>query len=265
MSIQKTVQLSLLLAIAGLCISPLYAVPIITNVVETNGDNEATDTIPAKWTGTTFPVSVANEPVPGATVGQNYTVGLFGHLAPAFVDRNHLFSNHSVDPAAVPPTFAIPSYLIGGEYIMSGNDNRDNNSPAYRLDVTVSRPVTAYMLIDNRLGDPNSPNTDPPTFGPTKMQWILDQGWLPSATGRNRAGAAGVPDEVPLDEGGNNNINQWYSVYRKTFPAGTFSLFQPDNAGQNMYGVVIRDIPEPSSALLGLLALMSALAAFRRR
>jgi hypothetical protein len=121
------------------------------------------------------------------------------------------------------------------------------------------------MLIDNRLGDPNSPNTDPPAFGPTKMQWILDQGWLPSATGRNRTGAAGVPDEVPLDEGGNNNINQWYSVYRRDFPAGTFSLFQPDNAGQNMYGVVITAIPEPGTLLLGLLAVLGGVGSVRRR
>ena len=38
---------------------------IITNVVEMGGDNEATDTIAAQWTGTTFTVSVDNEPVPG--------------------------------------------------------------------------------------------------------------------------------------------------------------------------------------------------------
>ena len=91
-----------------LFVSPVLALPVITNVVETGGDNEATDTIPAKWTGTTFPVSVANEPVPGLVIGQNYTVGLFGNGAPAFVDRNHRYSNHSVDPAAVPPGFTDP-------------------------------------------------------------------------------------------------------------------------------------------------------------
>lgn len=264
MIVQKFVRFSLVIGATVVFASSLLAAPIITNVVETGGDNEATDTIPAKWTGTTFAVSVANEPIPGAVIGNNYTVGLFGNLAPAFVDRNHRYSNHSVDPAAVPPGFSIPAYLIGGEYIMSGNDNRDNN-PAYRLDVTVSRPVTAYMLIDNRLGDPNSPNSDPPSFGPTKMQWILDQGWLPSATGRNRTGTAGVPDEVPFDEGADNTINQWYSVYRKNFPVGTFSLFQPDNAGQNMYGVVVVAIPEPGTILLSVIAWAVAVAAIRRR
>src|SRR5688572_2147468 len=75
----------------------------ITNVVETGGDNEATDTITAKRTGQTFPVTVANEPTPGATVGSNFTVGTFGHLAPTYVDRNHRYSNHSVQATAVPP------------------------------------------------------------------------------------------------------------------------------------------------------------------
>lgn len=49
----------------------------------------------------------------------------------------------------------------------------------------------------------------------------------------------GVPDEVALDESADGTINQWFSVYQKDFPAGTFSLFQADNTGQNMYGVVV--------------------------
>jgi hypothetical protein len=218
------------------------ALGAITNVVETGGDNEATDTITPKWSGTTWAVTQANEPIPGATVGQNYTVGLFGHEAPGFVDRNHRYSNHFA--GSTPPDFTIPAYLIGQQYIMTGNDNRDNN-PAYRMDVTVDGPSTVYMLIDNRLGDPNSSNADPPSFGPTKMQWILDQNWMPTNNGLNRTANPAVPDEVPFDEGADNGINQWFSVYKKDVPAGTFSLFQPDNAGQNMYGVVIASSGPP--------------------
>jgi hypothetical protein len=259
------VRVTVILAAACLCVSPILALPVITNVVETGGDNEATDTIPAKWTGTTFPVSVANEPAPGLVIGNNFTVGLFGNGAAAFVDRNHRYSNHSVDAAAVPPGFTIPAYLNGAEYILSGNDNRDNAT--YRLDVTVSRPVTAYMLIDNRMSASTeaTDNADPPTFDATHMQWIVDQGWLPSTNGLNRTGNIAVPDEVPFDEGSDNTINQWYSVYRKNFPVGTFSVFQADNAGQNMYGVVVRAIPEPGTVLLSLLAFCSALAVVRRR
>ncbi|HJQ79374.1 MAG TPA: hypothetical protein VJ828_05430 [Lacipirellulaceae bacterium] len=204
------------------------AVAQITNVVETGGDNETTDTITAKWTGVTWNVTQANEPIPGAIVGQPYTVGTFGHGAPAFVDRNHRYFDD------LPNNLPIPAYLNGAQYIMAGNDNRDNAT--YRLDVTVSSPVTTYMLIDNRLGGNNA---DPPTFGPTAMQWILDQGWLATNNGLNRTMNTAVPDEVGIDEGADGGINQWYSLYKKDFAAGTFSLLQPDNAGQNMYGVVI--------------------------
>ncbi|MEX2139475.1 MAG: PEP-CTERM sorting domain-containing protein [Pirellulales bacterium] len=206
----------------------------ITSVVETGGDNEPTDTITAKWTGQTFERTVNNEPSAGAP-GEPFTVGTFGHQAPTFVDRNHRYSDHF--ETSNPPEFRIPAYLVGGEYIMSGNDNRDNGS--FRLDVTVANPSTVFMLIDNRLGAPNSPNADPPSFGPTKMQWILDEGWAATANGLNRLGDPAVPDEVPVDEGADNDIDQWYSVYRRDFPAGMFSLLQPDNAGQNMYGVVV--------------------------
>jgi hypothetical protein len=235
---------------AAFC-APLFA-QNITNVVETGGDNETTDTITAKWTGQTFPVTVANEPVPGATTGSNYTVGTFGNRAPVFVDRTHLYSNHIAgDTKSVPPNFVIPAYLVGAEYIMSGNDNRDN--AGYRLDVTVANPSSVYLLIDNRMSAATgaADENDPPTFDATHMQWILDDpSWVATSNGLNRAGSTAVPDEVPLDEGGDNTIQQWYSVYRKDVPAGTFSLFQADNGGQNMYGVVVVQVPEPSTIAL---------------
>jgi hypothetical protein len=129
----------------------------------------------------------------------------------------------------------MPPYLVGGEYIMSGNDNRDN--AGYILDVTVSSGVRVYMLIDNRLQD--TANGNPPTFDATHMQWILDEGWTPVMTGLNRTANAALPDEVGIDEGADGTINNWYSLYSKLFPAGTLRLKQADNAGQNMYGVVV--------------------------
>jgi hypothetical protein len=220
---------------------------LIVNVVEKNGDNEATDTITAKWTGQTFPVSVANEPVPGLTVGQNYTVGLFGVNAPMFVDRTHRWVDASLGATNTP----MPSYLQGWEYIMSGNDNRDNNNLAapYTLEVTVSAPVQAYLLIDDRLYDGD--NMTPPTFF-TNMLWVANDGWTPVTTGANRFGDITRPDQIGVDEGSDGSIQQYSSIYTKLFPAGTFSLYQPDNPGRNMYGVVIA-VPEPSTfALIGL-------------
>lgn len=243
------------LALFAACAAPVSGA-LITNVVETGGDNEPTDTIVAQWTGKTFPVSVANEPIPGAVVGNNYTVGTIGHAAPIFVDRNHSYSTDLSNGNS-----PIPAYLVGREYIMSGNDNRDNAT--YKLDVTIGFPATVYMLIDNRLQDGN--NADPPTFGAANMQWILDQGWAATNNGLNRTANAGVPDEVAVDEGSNGSIENWYSVYKKNFAAGTFSLFQADNAGRNMYGVVVAPIPEPATAMLLILAALAGIAGIGRR
>lgn len=232
---------------------------IISSVVETDGDNEATDTITAKWTGQTWAVGVANEPVPGLIIGDSYTAGSFGNGAPAFVDRNHRYLDDLAN------NLPIPKDLIGGEYIMSGNDNRDNAS--YRLDVTVAQPARVYMLIDNRLSDGD--NATPPTFDATHMQWILDGGWAAAFNGLNRFADLSLPGEVGIDEGADGTINQWYSVYYKDFGAGTLTLWQADNAGRNMYGVVVQPlgptgVPEATSSALLLLLAACGIGCIRR-
>ncbi len=209
---------------------------LITSVVETGGDNEATDTIVAQWTGQTFVNGVANEPLPNTAATDPYTVGLFDNHSPAFVDRNHRYTNAS-------DTVFIPDYLLGGEYIMSGNDNRDNAS--YLLDVTVSGPVNVYLLIDDRL--PDGDNTTPPQLGAGAMQWVLDEGWTPVMSGVNRTSDPTLPDEIAIDEGADGTLNQWYSIYTKAFAAGTFQLKQADNAGRNMYGVVVTTGEDPTN------------------
>ncbi len=203
---------------------------IITSVVETGGDDEPGHTVTAKWTGISWSDHPDGVPVLGIAAGQPYTVGRFEHNAPAMVDRNHRYA----DPAS--SELPIPAYLVGSEYIMCGNDNRDNLD--YRLDVTVSVTAQVYLLVDNRLGDDNS--ADPPLLSPT-MQWVLDDGWEPVTTGANRASDPARPDEVGLDEGADGSLNNWFSVYGKSFLPGTFSLLQQaDGVMRIIYGVVVR-------------------------
>lgn len=211
------------------------ALPLITKVVETGGDNEATDTVTAKFTGETFSNGIAGE-------FQNpYTVGKFVEDVPAMVDRAHQW-NGGTDAG-------LPSYLVGGEYIMSGNDNRDN--AAYRLDITVSEPVMVYLLVDNRLTDATA--GDPPEGGAdlaswTLMTWLAADGFAPMLNGLNRTGDPSIPDEVGVDEAGDGvgpgvSIQNWSSVYARSVPAGTFTIREFNGGGINMYGVVIARSP----------------------
>lgn len=200
---------------------PQAPAAIITGIVETGGDGAPT----AQWTGNTFT---------GPAIG-TYTVPVFGATAKCFADRVHAWTNAS-------GTVLIPSYLLGQDYIMVRNDNRDNVN--LRLNVTVASAVRVYLLIDNRLGD--NANANPPTFSATNMQWVVDEAWTPVITGVNRAGNPAYADELGVDEGANGSIENYASIYSKTFPAGTFQLKQADNASRNMYGVVVVPIAPPA-------------------
>lgn len=228
---------------ALLCVAGALSVgaqSLITSVVETGGDNEATDTITAKWTGVTWNTTVANEPILNTPVGTPYTVPLFGPGVPCFVDRAHTH-------VAATPDLPIPDYLLGGEYIMSGNDNRDNAS--YELAITVSDAAVVYMLIDNRL--PDGVNTTPPNYNygidpvdwTVEMAWMGTEGFKPVLNGLNRTSDPTWPDEIGVDEGADGSVNQYYSIYSKVVPAGTFRIYQADNAGRNMYAVVLKRVP----------------------
>jgi hypothetical protein len=213
----------------GLLVSgSVYALPIITQVVETGGDGPPT----AKFTGETFT---------GPNLG-TYTVPLFGEDVKAFADRIHEWNGAT-------PSLPIPDYLRGGEYIMIRNDNRDNSG--LRLDIALSRTAYVYFLVDNRI--PDNVNNTPPNLA-NHMTWLLANGWTPVRNGHNRTGNLDWPDEIGVDEGTDGlgagpgvSINQYASIYVKIEPAGTFSAFRADNATRNMYGVVVKAIEPPPS------------------
>jgi hypothetical protein len=210
---------------------PAAAAPLVTQVAETGGLNEATDTITARFTGQTFTNGIVGE------FFYPYAIPAFGEDVPAYVDRTHQWNGAT--PAGLPP------YLAGGDYVLIGYDNR--NQAGYTLEITVSEPATVYLLIDNRLGD-GTPNNPPENGAPpgswTRMTWVGTDGFVPVQTGANRAGDATIPDEVGLDEGGDGfgpglSLQNWASVYARSVPAGPFQVRAMNDATRNMYGVVL--------------------------
>ncbi len=270
--------IAIVLAMASLA-QPLIAAPIIVDVVESGGDADG----PApKYTGQTF--WLANQRT-GAAVNRYYTVPAFGEDAFAYTDRAHNWNGFLSVYGGI---MDIPSYLVGGEYIMIANDSNNNpettSSPPYRLEVTLSQPAHVYVLVDNRYGN-GSTNTLPPNIsasGNTNLQWLIDAGWSPvTGNGINRSNLVDVPDEVGMDEGGEGigtgpgqSINQYSTVYRKeNVPAGTVAFHQ--YIGNNMYCIVVQPagaaadaaprIEERSPANLALLHPPSSGIAFHAR
>jgi hypothetical protein len=214
---------------------------LITSVVESGGDGGSA--VPAKFTGQTFTNS--------AGLGE-VTVGFFGEDALAFSDRAHQW-NSVTNHFGVP--IGMPSYLTNGEYIVPGNDRRDNKF--YSLTVAVSQSVYVYVLIDNRGSVTNGHANLPPdigigtnSLGLPFMNWVLSNGFAPVRTAKNRRGDLSIPDEVGWDEaaslgvGPGVSVDTYGSVYGKK-TGGTFFLgeYAAGSGGRNMYGAVISTNP----------------------
>jgi len=127
-----------------------------------------------------------------------------------FVDRTHQYND-------------IPAYLIGADYVLTANDNK--NHSAYELDVTVGADCTLYVFVDNRMGgSAGGKDVDPIITG---MAWLNDMGF--EDTG----------DDIGIDESGDGDIDQYSSVFAKSVSAGTTITLRGDTQGHggNMYGV----------------------------
>jgi hypothetical protein len=183
---RKVIALFVLLCVVATSL-PAQA-RVITKVERRNPDNNSGDTEPA----------IAPSPLAERSV--------------AFVDRTHIY-------------VTVPEALLGAEYVMTANDDKDNVN--YEMDVVLSKPATVYLFIDNRVGTgtSNSPTTNP-NLAAANMSWVTTLGFVD--TGLNMA----------IDESNDGDIDQWFSIFALSAPAGKIT-FRVENTGYNMYGVAV--------------------------
>ncbi len=208
----------------------MYGVVVVPSLIESvatlNGDPEAERPTP-KRTGDQFTLVNGS-----STLLANYWVPCFSPKAKAMTDRIHEWN-------AASDALPLPPYLLNNEYLAIANNYRDN--PDLSINVTLAGKTLAYLLVDNRVGDNNGSN--PPDLN-ANMTWVATDGWLPVATGRNRAAIADDPDEVGYDENADITINQVASIYFKVLEPGVVVL-GPQNEGRNMYGLVVAPAVPP--------------------
>ena len=108
-----------------------------------------------------------------------------------FLDRTHQYND-------------IPAYLIGAQYVLTANDNK--NMSAYELDLVMSSDATVYVFVDNRMGGATGGlGVDPVITG---MGWLNDRGFVDTG------------DDIGIDESGDGDIDQYSSVFSKSVKAG---------------------------------------------
>ncbi|UCD51310.1 MAG: discoidin domain-containing protein, partial [Phycisphaerales bacterium] len=138
-----------------------------------------------------------------------------------FVDRTHIYVE-------------IPESLIGAEYVMLANDNK--NQSAYELDLTISRNATVYVLVDNRMGGQPGGDKDvvPNIDG---MPWLGDLGFVDTGL------------DVGIDESADGDIDQYFSVFALDVKAGITTIFgNTQGHGGNMLGVAVMSRTPAESA-----------------
>ncbi|MBA3484778.1 MAG: FecR domain-containing protein [Pirellulales bacterium] len=142
--------------------------------------------------------------------------------APCFVDRSHQWNGR--DAAG------IPEFLLGADYIMPFNDDKFISD--LKVDVTIARPSTLYIFIDDNMPVPQWLRKD---FKDTGVDIGLD-------------GATTVwHKDHAIGAGPGTSIDFPFSIWSRELPkAGKVSLggVQPPKAnprsqGFNMYGIAV--------------------------
>ena len=255
MSITKlSTTFLLVLGLVGYATSSAVALPLITSATQFGTMGVAN---PPTMPDVVKALDAAPLIVTSATSpGPGNPTGALANERFQYSDRSHEFTNARTNAAGILTTADtgnlrhFPYYLTGLEYIQTSNDNRDVSD--FRYDVTLSAPVTAFLMIDNRdngttklSGDPNT--DDPVLTG--NLAWVVADGWTRVNSGTMPNGqsdyvgsdegwtvASNDPAErvpsynrtPPTQEnvaGPGNGLNQFFAIYRKNFAAGSHTGF----------------------------------------
>jgi len=128
-----------------------------------------------------------------------------------FVDRTHIYVE-------------IPESLVGAEYVLLANDNK--NMSTYELDLTISRNATVYVFVDNRMGGAaGGLDVEPNIDG---MPWLGEMGFVDTGL------------DIGIDESADGSINQYFSIFALDVKAGITTIFgNTQGHGGNMLGVAV--------------------------
>lgn len=210
---RAAIALAVLLVLAG----AVRAGTLITSATVAQGG----DTNSAVTGDTGVVINDPNLPDP-------YDVPVFGEDVLAFMDRDHEYNGAT--------GAGLPAYLVGGDYVICQNNARDDNP--FELQVTLGSSAYLYVIRDTRAA------------GSTPA-WFSDGAGLDfSPLGALTPGgnAVGYDEDGVANgtTGPGNSIQNTGIVYMATdtasgqanLAAGTYSLYESDTSGKNMYGVV---------------------------
>jgi len=140
-----------------------------------------------------------------------------GEDAVVFVDRTHQYNE-------------VPEFLVGAEYIMLANDNK--NMSAYEVDITLAKSAILYVFVDNRMGGAaGGLGVDPIITG---MPWLTDMGFVDTG------------EDIGIDESADGDIDQYSSIFALEVKAGVVTIGGcTEGHGGNMLGVAV--LPAPTS------------------
>ncbi|MHC4324415.1 MAG: LamG-like jellyroll fold domain-containing protein, partial [Planctomycetota bacterium] len=125
-----------------------------------------------------------------------------------FVDRTHEYND-------------IPESILGAQYVKLAND--DKGISAYELDLTFAINSTLFVFVDNRMGSSGGgKDVDPDISG---MGWLNDMGFVDTG------------EDIGIDESGDGDIDQYFSIFSLSVTAGTVTIFgNTEGHGGNMLG-----------------------------